>query len=59
MIFSTVKNISNKDEFLELILVYIRIVEVIAEKNKTVITNATLSDSIILEIKDMGIIDNM
>ena len=44
MIFSTVKNISNKDEFLELILVYIRIVEVIAEKNKTVITNATLSD---------------
>lgn len=32
MIFSTVRNISNKDEFLELILVYIRIVEVIAEK---------------------------
>lgn len=32
MIYSSIKNTNNKDEILERILVYIRIVEVIAEK---------------------------
>lgn len=32
MIYSSIKNTINKDEILERILVYIRIVEVIAEK---------------------------
>lgn len=58
MIFSTVKNINNKDEFLEKILIYIRIVEVIAEKNNSIIPNAIMSELIISEIKDMGVVDN-
>lgn len=33
MIYSSIKNTNNKDEILERILVYIRIVEVIAERN--------------------------
>lgn len=32
MIYSSIKNTNNKNEILERILVYIRIVEVIAEK---------------------------
>jgi len=34
MIFESVNNITSKDEFLEKILIYIRLVEVFAERNK-------------------------
>ena len=57
MIFSTVRNITSKDEFLEKILVYIRIVEVIAERNNTLIPNAIMTDAVVSEMKDMGVID--
>lgn len=57
MIFSSIKNTNNKDEILEKILVYIRIVEVIAEKNKASIPSASISETIISELKDMGVID--
>lgn len=36
---------------------YIRIVEVIAEKNKASIPSASISETIISELKDMGVID--
>lgn len=51
MIFSSIKNTNNKDEILEKILVYIRIVEVIAEKNKASIPSASISETIISELK--------
>ena len=57
MIFSSIKNTNKKDEILEKILVYIRIVEVIAEKNKASIPSASISETIISELKDMGVID--
>lgn len=57
MIFSSIKDTNNKDEILEKILVYIRIVEVIAEKNKASIPSASISETIISELKDMGVID--
>ena len=59
MIFDKVTNIANKEEFLEKILIYIRLVEVIAEREGKFIpiidkpTNAILS-----EMVDMGIINN-
>ncbi len=56
MIFTPVNKIDNKDEYLEKILVYIRIVEVIAERNKDVVPEATMSDAVIDEIIDMGIL---
>lgn len=56
MIFTPVNKIDNKDEYLEKILVYIRIVEVIAERNKDVVPEATVSDAVIDEIIDMGIL---
>lgn len=57
MIYSSIKNTNNKDEILERILVYIRIVEVIAEKNNALIPSAFMSEAIITELKDMGVID--
>ena len=56
MIFTPVNKIDNKDEYLEKILVYIRIVEVIAERNKDVVPEATVSDAVIDEIINMGIL---
>lgn len=56
MIFTPVNKIDSKEEYLEKILVYIRIVEVIAERNKDVVPKATVSDAVIDEIVDMGIL---
>lgn len=56
MIFTPVNKIDSKDEYLEKILVYIRIVEVIAERNKEVVSKAAVSDAVIDEIVDMGIL---
>ena len=47
MIFESVNNITSKDEFLEKILIYIRLVEVFAERNKFVIpTNIELNSAL-------------
>lgn len=56
MIFSEINKIVDKDKFLEKILIYIRIVEVIAEKNNKTVSQAILKREIVDEIKDMGII---
>lgn len=56
MIFEGVTHIQNKDAFLEKILIYIRIVEVIAERNGKAIKDSLLSDDITKELLSMGVI---
>ncbi|MCD8290401.1 MAG: DNA cytosine methyltransferase [Prevotella sp.] len=60
MIFENVKFITENKEFLEKVLLYIRIVEVIAEKNKLNIfpTYSQMDIGTIQEIEDMGIISS-
>lgn len=59
MIFETVSNITNKEEFLEKILIYIRLVEVLAEREKICIPPISVpSDEMLKEMKDMGIISS-
>ncbi len=58
MIFESIKNIKNKSEFLELILVYIRVVETIAEKNRCMLSQSELSSEVASEIISMGIIED-
>ncbi len=59
MIFQNVTKLTNKDEFIEKILIYIRLVEVIAERKNMRIPNMS-SPSIdeISEMVDMGIVDS-
>ena len=57
MIFESVNNITSKDEFLEKILIYIRLVEVFAERNKFVIpTNIELNSALEKELINIGVI---
>lgn len=57
MIFEKVTNITNKDEFLEKILIYIRLVEVLAEREGMVVPQIeTPSDTVVSEMVDMGVI---
>lgn len=57
MIFESIKNISNKDEFIEKILIYIRLVEVTAERNCYIISNdIETTHDIINELIAIGII---
>ena len=57
MIFESVNNITSKDEFLEKILIYIRLVEVFAERNKFVIpTNIELNPALEKELINIGVI---
>ncbi len=57
MIFESVRHISNKKEFLELTLVYIRLVEVVSTKNKSEIKQLSEpTENVIHELVDMGII---
>lgn len=57
MIFHPVSNIKDKDEFIELINIYCRLVEVMAERNRIPITIIrAISDNIVYELSDMGII---
>lgn len=57
MIFENINTVQNKAEFTELILVYIRVVESIAEKNNCSVKVHGLSPEITNEIKSMGIIE--
>lgn len=58
MIFEQVNHITRKREFIELISVYIRIVEVIAEHNHLVVERVVSpSRDVCYEMKDMGIIE--
>lgn len=59
MIFEKVTNITKKDEFLEKILIYIRLVEVFAEREGIVIPQKDIpSDAAVSEMVDMGIISS-
>lgn len=57
MIFEGVKNITNKNAFIELVKVYIRLVETMAERNNLVLlANQSLCESVIDEFISMGVI---
>lgn len=57
MIFQSVKNITSKDEFLEKIRIYIRLVEVFAERNNLVIPVVDSSnEEIEAELINIGVI---
>lgn len=59
MIFESVSQLNNKEQFLEKVLVYIRLVEVLAEREKMVIPQISKpSYEIIAELRDMGIINS-
>ena len=58
MIFEKVAQLTNKDEFLEKILIYVRLVEVIAKREHLIAsTIASPSSNSVIEMKDMGIIE--
>ncbi len=60
MIFESVKHITNRDEFLEKVFIYIRLVEVFAERYGFVISSCEeIDDNLIEEIKKIGVIDNV
>lgn len=59
MIFENIQHISSKEEFLEKILVYIRLVEVTAERNKlTIPSDVEVSSNLVKELISIGIIVN-
>ena len=59
MIFENIQHISSKEEFLEKILIYIRLVEVIAERNNlTLPYNVEVSSNLLKELSSIGIIAN-
>lgn len=58
MIFESVKHITRKDEFLELIQIYIRLVEVFAERNNTSIPKIKqVTADIEIELRNIGVVD--
>ena len=60
MIFEKVTNITNKEEFLEKILIYIRLVEVIAKReNLSIPVITSSSPEVLKEMQDMGVIDEV
>lgn len=59
MIFEKVTQLTRKNEFLEKILIYIRLVEVIAKREHFIVdTIKSPSSNSVIEMKDMGIIEN-
>lgn len=59
MIFEKTDNITRKEEFIEKILIYIRLVEVLASHNNLVVPRVEdVTSPMIIEMSDMGIIDD-
>lgn len=59
MIFESVKHITAKEEFLEKVNIYIRLVEVYAERNGYVIPEAKdITDKICAQLAEIGLIEN-
>lgn len=57
MIFENINNISSKDEFLEKVLIYIRLVEVVAERNSYVFpSDGVINNDVINELISIGIL---
>ena len=58
MIFESVNKITSKDDFLEKILIYIRLVEVFAERNGLVVEDVKEPTSAITsEMANIGVIE--
>ena len=58
MIFESVNKITSKDDFLEKIMIYIRLVEVFAERNCLVVEDVKEIDSTITsEMENIGVIE--
>ena len=58
MIFEKVTQLTSKEEFIEKILIYIRLVESIAEREGLNIPLVSVpSEDMIAEMRDMGILD--
>ena len=58
MIFENIRELKHKDELIEKINIYIRLVEVTAERNNSIVdSRATASTSVIKEMISMGVID--
>lgn len=59
MIFEKITKLTSKDEFLEKILIYIRLVEVIAKQEHLIVEKIkSPSSNSVIEMKDMGIIES-
>lgn len=59
MIFEKVAKLTSKDDFLEKILIYIRLVEVIAKRKHLIVEKIkSPSSNSVIEMKDMGIIES-
>ena len=59
MIFESIGHLISKEEFLEKILIYIRLVEVIAKRENIAMTVVSIpSDEMIKELKEMGILSS-
>lgn len=60
MIFEKITKITSKEEFIEKILIYIRLVEVIAKRENLAISEITSPTSEVMkEMQDMGVIDEV
>ena len=58
MIFENIRELKHKDELIEKINIYIRLVEVTAERNNSIIdSNTTATTQIISELISMGVIN--
>ena len=58
MIFENIRELKHKDELIEKITIYIRLVEVTAERNNSIIdSNTTATTKIISELISMGVIN--
>lgn len=58
MIFENIRELKHKDELIEKITIYIRLVEVTAERNNSIIdSNTTATTQIISELISMGVIN--
>lgn len=55
MIFESVNKITSKDDFLEKILIYIRLVEVFAERNGLVVEDVKEIDSTITSEMEISV----
>ena len=60
MIFETIHNILNKDEFIEKIRIYMRLVEAFAERHRLVIAKIDqITPDIFAELNDMGVVETI
>ena len=60
MIFEKITQLTSKEEFIEKILIYIRLVEVVAERKGFNIPKVSVpSEDMIVEMMEMGLLDKV